>query len=180
MKTKGLFLDRDGVINLNHGYVHKIVEFDFIDGIFAVTRLAVAKGYVICVVTNQSGIARGYYTEANFKQLTNWMCEQFKAEGVTINKVYFSPYHPVHGLGRYKKDHISRKPNPGMLNQAIREFDINVKDSILIGDNVTDIQAGFSAGIGKKLYLGNDDISHNEGIGKYFSITHLHEAIVHL
>ena len=180
MKRKGLFLDRDGVINVNHGYVHRIEEFQFIDGIFDLTRLASSKDYVICVVTNQAGIARGYYTESDFDQLTSWMCGQFKSEGVIIDKVYYSPYHPVHGLGQYKKDHISRKPNPGMLQQAMFELDIDVQASILIGDNVTDIQAGFSAGVGKKLYLGNDDISQNRGLGNYLSISHLSEACVHL
>ena len=173
-------MDRDGVINVNHGYVHRIEEFQFIDGIFDLTRLALSKDYVICVVTNQAGIARGYYTESDFDQLTSWMCGQFKAEGVIIDKVYYSPYHPVYGLGQYKKDHISRKPNPGMLQQAMLELDIDVQASILIGDNVTDIQAGFSAGVGKNLYLGNDDISQNRGLGNYLSISHLSEACVHL
>ena len=180
MFKKGLFLDRDGVINVNHGYVHRIEEFQFIDGIFDLTRLASSKDYVICVVTNQAGIARGYYAESDFDQLTSWMCGQFKSEGVIIDKVYYSPYHPVHGLGQYKKDHISRKPNPGMLQQAMLEFDIDVQASVLIGDNVTDIQAGFSAGVGTNLYLGNDDISQNRGLGNYLSISHLSEACVHL
>ena len=173
-------MDRDGVINVNHGYVHKIEEFQFIDGIFDLTRLALSKDYVICVVTNQAGIARGYYTESDFEQLSSWMCGQFEAEGVIIDKVYFSPYHPVHGLGHYRKDHISRKPNPGMLQQAILELDIDVKASVLIGDNVTDIQAGFSAGVGKNLYLGNHDISQNRGLGNYLSISQLSEACVYL
>lgn len=180
MKRKGLFLDRDGVINVNHGYVHRIEEFQFIDGIFDLTRLALSKDYVICIVTNQAGIARGYYTDSDFDQLTSWMCGQFKSEGVIIDKVYYSPYHPVHGLGQYKKDHISRKPNPGMLQKAVLDLDIDVRASILIGDNVTDIQAGFSAGVGKKLYFGSDDISQNRGLGSYFSISHLSEACVHL
>ena len=180
MKRKGLFLDRDGVINVNHGYVHRIEEFEFIDGIFDLTRLALSKDYVICVVTNQAGIGRGYYTESDFDHLTSWMCGQFKAEGVIIDKVYHSPYHPVHGLGQYKKDHISRKPNPGMLKQAMVELEIDICASVLIGDNVTDIQAGFSAGIEKKLYLGSNDISQNRGLGNYFSISHLNDACAYL
>ena len=176
MKKKGLFLDRDGVINVNHGYVHTVEEFQFVDGIFDLTRLALSKGYVICVVTNQAGIARGYYTESDFDELTSWMCGQFKAEGAPIDKVYYSPYHPVHGLGQYKRDDASRKPKPGMLLQAVFELDIDVQASVLIGDNITDIQAGFSAGVGKNLYLGLDDISQNRGLGNYLSISHLSEA----
>jgi D-glycero-D-manno-heptose 1,7-bisphosphate phosphatase len=180
MKKKGLFLYRDGVINVNHGYVHTIESFQFIDGIFDLTRLALSKGYVICVVTNQAGIARGYYTESDFDELTSWMCGQFKSKGVVIDKVYYSPYHPVHGLGQYKKDDISRKPKPGMLQQAMLELNIDVQASVLIGDNVTDIQAGFSAGVGTNLYLGIDDISQNRGLGNYFSISHLSEAGIYL
>lgn len=177
---KCLFLDRDGVININHGYVHTVEDFQFVDGIFNLTRSALSKGYVICVVTNQAGIARGYYSELEFKKLTSWMCDQFKSEGVIIEKVYYSPYHPVHGVGQYKKDHVSRKPCPGMIEQAIHELRIDVNSSVLIGDNVTDIQAGFSAGVGKNLYLGVDDISGNRGLGNYISISSLCEAGIYL
>ena len=87
--TKALFLDRDGVINVDHGYVHTIEDFDFVDGIFELTRNAVSKGYVIVVITNQSGIGRGYYSEKQFMDLSAWMCEQFQLSGAKIEKVYF-------------------------------------------------------------------------------------------
>ena len=180
VKKKGLFLDRDGVINVDYGYVHTVEEFQFIDGIFDLTRLAVSKGYAICVVTNQAGIGRGYYSESEFKELTIWMCDRFKEEGVLIDEVYYSPYHPVHGLGAYKKDDISRKPNSGMLRQAMLDLDIDIRASVLIGDSVTDIQAGFSAGVSKNLYLGVDDISRNSGLGNYISISNLSEAGAYL
>ena len=173
---KCLFLDRDGVINIDHGYVYKVKDFQFVEGIFDLTQLAQSYGYVICVVTNQAGIARGYYSELDFSKLTRWMCDQFMAKGVVIDKVYYSPYHPVHGLGHYKKDDVSRKPHPGMINQAVRELNVDVKSSVLIGNNVTDIQAGFSAGVGKNLYLGVDNISQNSGLGSYFSISNLSEG----
>ena len=80
------FLDRDAVININHGYVHTVKDFQFVDGIFNLTRLALYKGYVICVVTNQAGIARGYDSELDFSKLTSWMCDQSKAEGVVVDK----------------------------------------------------------------------------------------------
>ena len=175
-----LFLDRDGVINVDHGYVHTTEDFHFIDGIFDLTRLALAKGYLICVVTNQAGIARGLYSELDFRELTNWMCDQFSSEGVIINKVYYSPYHPVYGLGRYKKDDFSRKPHPGMFEQAMRELNIDAKSSVLVGDSVTDIQAGVSAGIGKNLYLGVGDISQKLGIDNYISISRLSAASTYL
>ena len=144
------------------------------------TRLALSKGYVICVVTNQAGIGRGYYSESEFQELTSWMCDRFKEEGVLIDKVYYSPYHPVHGLGAYKKDDVSRKPKPGMLQQAMLELNIDVQASVLIGDNLADIQAGFSAGVGTNLYLGVDDISQNRGLGNYLSISNLSEASTYL
>ena len=180
MKRKALFLDRDGVINIDYGYVHKVKAFKFIEGIFELTRLASSRDYVICVVTNQAGIARGYYSESDFKLLNNWMCNEFKLEGVTIDKVYYSPYHPVHGIGKYKKNHITRKPESGMFNQAISDFNIDAQASISIGYKVTDIQAGYSAGIGKNLYLGVEDISNKKGIGNYLNIRHLNEACEHL
>ena len=147
MTTKALFLDRDGVINLDHGYVFRVEDFQFIDGIFELSRAAISKGYVICVITNQAGIGRGYYNVSDFNSLTEWMCEQFRVEGVSISKVYFSPYHPEHGIGRYKKDDKSRKPNPGMIQQAVDEFNLDLSESVLIGDKPSDIQAGLNAGV---------------------------------
>lgn len=108
------------------------------------------------------------------------MCAQFEEKGVVIDKVYCSPYHPVHGLGMYKKDDFSRKPNPGMLRQAMIDFDIDLGSSVLIGDSVTDIQAGFSAGVRKNLYLGCNDISKYGGLGNYLIISKLSEASIHL
>ena len=177
MSRKALFLDRDGVINVNYGYVHKIGDFDFIEGIFDLTRTAVARNYVICIVTNQAGIGRGYYSEADFHSLTDWMCGQFRMKGVAISKVYYSPYHPIHGLGKYKKNHDSRKPQPGMLLEAINEFDIDAHCSILIGDKATDIQAGLSAGVGTNLYLGETDISQHVSTQHYTRITSLARAV---
>ena len=155
MSCAALFLDRDGVINIDYGYVHKKDDFHFVDGVFELVREAVAKGYMIFIVTNQSGIGRGYYTEADFHGLTEWMLARFQSEGVVITKVYFSPYHPVYGEGRYKKEHSSRKPNPGMILQAANEFGLDLKTSVLIGDKSSDIMAGISAGVGKNLYLEN-------------------------
>ena len=173
MGNKALFLDRDGVINVNYGYVHKIEDFDFIDGIFDLARTAAEKNYVICVVTNQAGIGRGYYSEAEFHSLTDWMCEQFRMEGAVIGKVYYSPYHPIHGLGKYKKNHYSRKPKPGMLLQAIKDLNINADCSILIGDKATDIQAGVAAGVGTNIFFGEADISQHVAVDRYERISSL-------
>lgn len=151
MSNKALFLDRDGVINIDHGYVYKINDFDFVSGIFVLSRKAIQKGYKIFVVTNQAGIARGFYSLKDFNNLTDWMCERFIQEQCEISKVYFSPYHPIEGIGKYRKTDFSRKPNPGMIFSAQKEFDINLKLSILIGDKESDIEAGRRAGVGTNL-----------------------------
>ncbi|MDO8683701.1 MAG: HAD family hydrolase [Armatimonadota bacterium] len=132
------------MINVDRGYVHKQEDFEFIDGIFEFCRLAKQLGYLIFVVTNQSGIGRGYYTEQDFLGLSDWMCGVFKDHGITIEKVYFCPSHP-------DEDSPDRKPMPGMIQKAAEEFSIDLSRSVLIGDKETDIQAGIAAGVGINL-----------------------------
>lgn len=171
-----LFLDRDGVINVDHGYVHRHEEFHFMDGIFDVVRVARTHGYRVVVVTNQAGIGRGYYSEKQFRVLTDWMCIRFSEERAPIDRVYFSPYHPTAGQGEYKQDHISRKPRPGMLFQAQRELGIDLAASILIGDKLSDIEAGIAAGVGRNLLLQAEgrDVLPDAG---YVQIRMLREAL---
>ena len=176
MQARALFLDRDGVINVNHGYVHHPENFEFIDSIFEVARAAYARGYKLVVITNQAGIARGYYSEQQFHQLTSWMCREFLNAGAPIEKVYFSPFHPTEGLGEYKKDHISRKPRPGMIHQAQREMNLDLRKSILIGDNASDIQAGLVAGVGTNLLFSQQPLPELTGL-PYQIITSLIEAL---
>ena len=175
MAKRALFLDRDGVINVNHGYVHKISDFDFLDGVFDLVLRAKELGYLVIVITNQAGIGRGFYTEADFYTLSEWMCRKFKSIGATIDRVYFSPFHPTAGLGKYLKDDFSRKPNPGMILQAELDFDINLKSSVLIGDKISDIEAGLSAGIGKNILLATDD-AQNDSRLKFLKVSSLEEA----
>lgn len=151
MRQPALLLDRDGVINVDHGYVHHCDRFEFIDGIFELCRAAAANGYRLIVVTNQAGIGRGYYSEHQFHRLTAWMCDRFLKEGAPIDKVYFSPFHPTKGVGKYKKDDISRKPRPGRILLAQRDFDLDLANSILIGDKATDIEAGVAASVGTNI-----------------------------
>jgi D-glycero-D-manno-heptose 1,7-bisphosphate phosphatase len=151
MQNHALFLDRDGVVNVNYGYVHHPESFEFIDGIFDLACAAHKKHYKLVIITNQAGIARGFYSEQQFHELTEWMCDQFIKQGAPIAKVYFSPYHPTEGIGEYKKDDLSRKPHPGMILQAQKDLNLDLESSVLIGDNVSDIQAGVSAGVGCNL-----------------------------
>lgn len=142
-----LFLDRDGVINVDHAYVHTVESFEFVDGIFDLCRYAISLGYSIFVVTNQAGIGRGYYSEQDFQVLTQWMQEAFRATGAPIDRVYYCPTHPVHGVGEFRRESPMRKPHPGMILKAAEEFAVDLNNSVLIGDKESDILAGRAAGI---------------------------------
>ena len=157
MMRRALFLDRDGVINVDHAYVHTQESFVFIDGIFELVRKAHELGYFVIVVTNQAGIGRGYYSEGEFLVLTEWMKSKFAERCAVIDAVYFCPDHPQHGLGSYRRDSPMRKPAPGMLLQARDEFGINMAHSVMVGDKLTDMQAGAAAGIGTLLWLNPDE-----------------------
>lgn len=159
IKNKALFLDRDGVINIDHGHVGKIEDFDFIDGIFDLCKKAQEKSYLIIIVTNQAGIAKGYYTEKEFLDLTKWMENEFKKEGIHITKTYYCPYHIDAKIAKYKKDSEDRKPNPGMLLKAIDKFNIDPKESIMIGNKESDIEAGKRSNIKNNILLDNNNIT---------------------
>jgi D-glycero-D-manno-heptose 1,7-bisphosphate phosphatase len=148
-----LFLDRDGVINVDHGYVHQAERVVFLDGIFDLVRMANASGYCVVVVTNQAGIGRGYYTQADFFALSDWMQHRFTQEGAVLDAIYHCPHHPIHGLGPFKRVCTCRKPQPGMLLQAIDDLAICAQDSIMIGDKVSDLQAAQRAGVSHRFLL---------------------------
>ena len=139
---KALFLDRDGVVNVEKQYLYKIKDFEFIDGIFDLCQHYQELGYMIFIVTNQSGIARKYYTEKDFTLLTNWILQEFKKRNITISKVYHCPHHP-----KINGECNCRKPEPGMILAAQEEFDINLSDSLMVGDSERDIEAAIQAGI---------------------------------
>ena len=143
---KALFLDRDGVINEDAGYVYRREDFVFKEGIFAALREFAKDGYALVVVTNQSGIGRGYYTLEQFDELCRFMLSEFEKEGVKIEKIYFCPHAP-------EADCLCRKPKPGMLLNAANELNIDLACSIMIGDKDSDVQAGQSAGVGINLKL---------------------------
>ena len=142
-----LFLDRDGVINHEIGYLSRSEDVLFVDGIFNLCRSAKALGYVLIVVTNQSGIARGLYTEADFEALMLWMRSEFALRGVPLDAVYHCPYHPEHGVGDYRREHEDRKPGPGMLRRGAREFDLDLGQSIMVGDRCSDVAAANAGGL---------------------------------
>jgi D-glycero-D-manno-heptose 1,7-bisphosphate phosphatase len=146
---KALFLDRDGVINIDFGYVSSPDRFEYIDGIFTLCRSAVSKGYLLIVITNQAGIGRGLYSENDFNELTRVMEMRFKTEGCAITAVYHCPFHPEFGIGKYKVESFYRKPNPGMILDAIEDHNISAEKSMLVGDKLSDIEAGMAANINR-------------------------------
>lgn len=151
--ARALFLDKDGVINVDHGYVSTPERTDFIDGIFELCRTATRHGFLNVVVTNQAGIARGYYTEQQFLDYMDWVRDEFRGRGARLDAVFYCPHHPEHGIGEYLRDCECRKPNPGMLLDAASKLDIDLSRSTLLGDNPGDAEAGERAGVGRILLL---------------------------
>jgi D-glycero-D-manno-heptose 1,7-bisphosphate phosphatase len=144
VKRRALILDRDGVVNIDTGYPHRIEECRFIDGIFELVRAFHEHDFVIVVATNQAGIGRGYYGETEFRALMDWMCGHFDGR---IAAVYHCPFHPE-GIGAYRRDSPWRKPAPGMLLQAARDLNLDLARSWMVGDRETDIEAACRAHIG--------------------------------
>ena len=153
---KALFLDRDGVININHGYVHTPANTDWVPGIFELVADAQARGHACIVVTNQAGIGRGLYDEAGFLAYTAWMHAQVAARGTPLLATYWCPHHPAEGLGDYRVDCDCRKPRPGMLREAIARFDIDPMRSLMIGDKQGDLDAATAAGVPARLLREQD------------------------
>ena len=146
-----LFLDRDGVINVDHGYVYRKEDVTFVEGIFELCQAARDRGMAIVVITNQAGIGRGLYSEDEFRALSAWMAEEFSQRGVSIERIYHCPDHPEHGIGAYRRDSFDRKPNPGMILSAQRDLDLALATSVLVGDKASDIEAGLNAGVGTNI-----------------------------
>jgi D-glycero-D-manno-heptose 1,7-bisphosphate phosphatase len=139
---KALFIDRDGVINVDKVHVNTIDQFEFTYGIFDLCRKYLGAGYLILIITNQAGIAKGLYTEADFMILMDWVVMEFEKMGIKIEKVYHCPHHP-----EYSGPCSCRKPEPGMIISAIKEYDLQIEECVLIGDKESDLEAGRRAGI---------------------------------
>jgi D-glycero-D-manno-heptose 1,7-bisphosphate phosphatase len=144
--NKALFLDRDGIINEDSHYLYRIEDVRWVKGIVSLCLTAQSLGYKLVVVTNQSGIGRGSYTDADFHKLMDWMRAELAPQGVKLDAVYYCPYHPL-GLGEYAREHEDRKPSPGMLLRAARDLDLDLSQSVLVGDRCTDLGAANNAGL---------------------------------
>lgn len=136
--NKALFLDRDGVIIEDHYYVHKPDQVVFIDDAIELCKYAQAAGYKLIVVTNQAGVAKGYFSEADVLSLHNWMAIQLNKRGIIIDAFYYCPHHIKGSVAAYSIDCNCRKPRPGLIEQALRDFDIDLSESIMVGDKSSD------------------------------------------
>jgi len=151
-----LFLDRDGVINVDHSYVFRREDFEWVDGAQAVIRRFNDMGWWVFVVTNQSGIARGYYTEEQMQALHDWMSAELASTGARFDRIYHCPFHEDGTIPRYTRDSYDRKPKPGMLIRAMTDFPVIKERSFLIGDKQADLDAAKAAGVRGFLFTGGD------------------------
>jgi D-glycero-D-manno-heptose 1,7-bisphosphate phosphatase len=152
-----LFLDRDGVLNVDHGYVHRWEDFHWIPGAAAAVRAFNQAGWLVFVATNQSGIGRGYYSEADMHALHARMAEELAREGARIDAFYYCPHHPEAAEPAYRHpDPPDRKPNPGMLLRAFVEWPVDRGRSLMVGDKPADLQAAARAGVRALLFPGGD------------------------
>lgn len=140
MMNKAIFLDRDGTINVDKKYLSKIEDFEYLSGAIEGLKLLQDAGYLLIIITNQSGIARGYYTEDDFSKLNDWMIQNLKSRGIEISKVYYCPHHLDGKIEKYRVDCNCRKPKLGLYQKAIEDFDIDLSESWTIGDKLRDSQ----------------------------------------
>ncbi len=161
---KAAFLDRDGVINLDRAYVHRWDEFEFVPGAIDAMRRLKQAGYVLVVVTNQSGLARGYYTEDQYQALTLAMKQALADAGAAVDAVYHCPHHPKGSVAGLDIDCDCRKPAPGMILRAARELKLSLAESILIGDKPSDIEAARAAGVGRAYIVQSDNVESSAGL----------------
>lgn len=162
-KVPAIFLDRDGTMNVDHGYVHEIDNFQFIDGVIEAMRELKKMGFALVMVTNQSGIARGIFTEDTFMQLTEWMDWSLADREVDLDGIYYCPHHPEGTVEEYRQECDCRKPQPGMLLSAQKELNIDMAASYMVGDKIDDMLAGKAAGVGIKVLVRSGKAVTEEG-----------------
>ncbi len=156
IRRPALFLDRDGVINVDHGYVGTRDRFEWVDGAREAIRFATQAGWHVFIVTNQSGVARGKYTEADVRTLLDWIADEARAAGGTIDDDRYCPFHEDAVIDAYRRGSDWRKPAPGMLLDLIRAWDLTPARCIMIGDQATDMVAAERAGISGHLFRGGN------------------------
>ncbi|RXK02045.1 D-glycero-beta-D-manno-heptose-1,7-bisphosphate 7-phosphatase [Arcobacter sp. CECT 8989] len=159
--TKAVFLDRDGVVNVEKNYLYKIEDFEFIDGIFDSLKKVQNLGYKLFIITNQSGIGRGYYTKEDFEKLTSWMLQEFRNNEIVISQVELCPHGPDDNC-------LCRKPKTGMIDKILENYNIDLENSWLVGDKYSDIKCAKNAGILNTIQVkSGHKFNENESLAKY-------------
>jgi D-glycero-D-manno-heptose 1,7-bisphosphate phosphatase len=148
LKRRAIFLDRDGTLNADVGFTHRVCDLRLLDGVVPGLKHLQQLGYRLIITTNQSGIARGYFGEAQMHAFNAALVEQLGSHGITIAGIYFCPFHPSEGQGAYRRDSPLRKPAPGMILRAAAEQGLDLAASFAIGDKTSDVAAGRAAGCG--------------------------------
>lgn len=160
---RAAFVDRDGVLNEDHGYVGRIEDFRWLPGAIDALRRLHAAGFALVVITNQSGIARGYYSEGDFERLSAWMRDHLAAHGAPLAAIEHCPHLPDAPLAAYRRECDCRKPAPGMIVRAARRLDLDLAASWLFGDKAIDIAAGRAAGVGRCWLIGDNPAAAADG-----------------
>jgi D-glycero-D-manno-heptose 1,7-bisphosphate phosphatase len=172
--AKALFLDRDGVVNREVCYLSRVEQVEWVPGLWQLCARARDAGFLLIVVTNQSGIARGMYSEADFHALMAWMGKQFRAHGVEMAAYYYCPHHPRDGIGEYRRECADRKPGSGMLLRAAQDFSLDLSQCVMVGDRCSDVAAANAAGVGKMFLLAGTE--RGQCSGEYTPIDELSEV----
>jgi D-glycero-D-manno-heptose 1,7-bisphosphate phosphatase len=159
LRRRALFLDRDGVLNIDHGYVGSPDRFEWVDGALDAIRHATEAGWHVFIVTNQSGVARGLYGEDAVRALLDWIADKARAAGGTVDDARYCPFHPTASVEAYRQAHPWRKPEPGMLLDLIRTWEVDPARAVMLGDQETDMRAAADAGIAGYLFPGGNLLS---------------------
>jgi D-glycero-D-manno-heptose 1,7-bisphosphate phosphatase len=154
-KRGAIFFDRDGVLNVDHGFVHRAEDFEWIEGAREAVKMVNEAGFCAIVVTNQSGVARGFFGEEDVRALHDWMARDLASVGAHVDAFYYCPYLDDALVEAYRvADHPDRKPNPGMILKGLRAFDVDPGRAMLIGDKASDLEAARRAGVAARLFKG--------------------------
>lgn len=154
--NKAVFFDRDGTLNEEVHYLHKIEDFKWIEGAIDAIKYCNDNGYLAIVITNQSGVARGFYPESDIMKLYNWMNTDLAKYGAHLDGIYYCPHHPTGKVKEYTMECDCRKPKPGMLFKAQKDHNIDLKSSYLIGDGARDVECAEAAGVKEIRYMGGN------------------------
>ena len=175
VKAKAVFLDRDGTLNHDDGYVHRIEDFRLLDGVEDGLKRMQDLGYRLIIVSNQSGVGRGYFSEADVRRFNDHLTSILGGAGVVVDAVYFSPHWPDSKDSRYRQHPEMRKPEPGMLLLAAKDHNIDLRKSFMIGDSVSDIEAGRKAGC-RTIWIGSGGAGDDQECRPDFQADNLREA----